>query len=545
MNSLSNRLEQFWRMLPKAVKTAFFTATIVGFISHATVLTNYLYNHDSLSAGITSDFSLGLQQGKWFNYVVGLITRGHSFSPASTITIGLFLLVLTATFTVAVLQVHSGIWAAGIASFLVLFPSVMSTNTFLSSATFFFALFLAVLAVFFTVRYKHGFWLGIVLLTFSCGTYSVFLGYAAGLFLILLLNSLLDGKKPVKEIVLTGLRYLAVLLVSALLYYLVLRILLSVCGTALSSYRNIDTIGAFTASSLLDAIVASYRKVYYFFIYGIHLYRASFSIEPLFRVMNWATLFLAAVFSVAIGVRNGIARSIPRIILTLALAALFPLAIHAIGVLGQNAYTHWIMIYPFVLVYVYMLSCTDRMEQQFLPQNAGKVRRFVKTGVLWGTIAAMIVSALLLRQWFLTTNQGYAFLRYADENAYAQGVLLADDLRETEGYTSDTTVALIGDGAPPAFQYTTGDFSEIADADGTKYTGLKLPIVDTDHLKLLLRNWVGVSLNYADDATVAYLSALPEVAALPVYPAQGSIVMIDGCLVVKLAEVSADAETAP
>jgi hypothetical protein len=296
----------------------------------------------------------------------------------------------------------------------------------------------------------------------------------------------------------------------------------------------------------MKAIYESYRKVYYFFYYGIHLYRTSFSIEPMFRVLNWLTLGLSAVFTVALTVQNGIRKNLPRVLLTLVLLVLFPLAIHAIGVLGQNAYTHWIMIYPFVLVYVYMLSCADRLELRFLqPSESVNAQKIVKTCVLWGTIATMIVSALLIRQWFLTTNQGYEFLRRADQYAYAQGALLTDDIRETSGYTSDTPVVMLGDGAPPAFQYTTGDFELVASADGTKYTGINLPIVDTTRLKLLLRNWVGVTMNYADESTVAYYSELPEVISMPVYPAQGSIVMKDGYLLVKMSEVSTGSTEAP
>jgi hypothetical protein len=104
---------------------------------------------------------------------------------------------------------------------------------------------------------------------------------------------------------------------------------------------------------------------------------------------------------------------------------------------------------------------------------------------------------------------------------------------------------MLGDGAPPAFQYTTGDFELVASADGTKYTGINLPIVDTTRLKLLLRNWVGVTMNYADESTVAYYSELPEVISMPVYPAQGSIVMKDGYLLVKMSEVSTGSTEAP
>ncbi|MPM56046.1 hypothetical protein SDC9_102845 [bioreactor metagenome] len=61
--------------------------------------------------------------------------------------------------------------------------------------------------------------------------------------------------------------------------------------------------------------------------------------------------------------------------------------------------------------------------------------------------------------------------------------------------------------------------------------------MDNERLKMLLRNWIGVPMNYVDDTTLAVLSNDPQVQAMPVYPAHGSIAMINGVLTVKLSEV--------
>jgi hypothetical protein len=341
------------------------------------------------------------------------------------------------------------------------------------------------------------------------------------------------------------LKYVLVLLVSVALYYAILQIALKITHLSLMNYRNIDQIGHFSLASLFTVTVESYRKVLYFFVYGIHLYRSSFHIEPMFRIMNWFTLVLAAGSSVVLGIRNGILKSLPRIVLTGILAFLFPLAIHAIGILGQNSYTHWIMIYPFVLVYVYMLTCVDRIESQLKePQFAGSLKKVTKASVRLGAIAALIVSLLLIRQWYFTTNQAYEYLRFADANTYSAGIMLVDDMREVEGYQASTPVVLAGSGAPEAFQYVTGDYNQITSETGIGYTGINVSIVDNNRLTFLLRNWIGVAIPYADAETSARISSSPEVAAMPVYPAKGSIVMMDGCLVVKLSPIAADAAAA-
>lgn len=540
MESLTGSLERRWKSISTPIKVSFLSALLVGFIAHITVLTNHLFNHDSvLYVLIDPHTTFGIQQGKWFSLPVGLFTLGTIVAPAAVLTIGLLLLAITAALTVSILKLQSSIWAAVTGAFLVLFPSVMCTNVYLSTSTFFSALLLATAAVYVTIRYRYGLWPGILLLTVSCGTYSVYIGYAAGLFLILEIIALLEGKQSIKEILLNGLKYLFVLALSAVLYYVVLQIALRMTGTTLMDYRGIDEVGHFSLSSLFSVTVEAYRKVYYFFYYGLHLYRSSFHIEPLFRVMNWATGLLAAVFSLAIGLKNKIWKSIPRILLTVVLVLLFPLAIHAIAVLGQNASTHWIMIYPFVLVYVYMVFCADRIESSFQQQSTGVTpKKATKVFVRVFAFAALVVSFLLIRQWYLTTNQGYEYLRLTNENTYTAGVLLVDDMRETNGYTGDTPVLFAGSGAPEAFQYKTGDFVQITSDIGVGYTGLNGAIIDNTRLTYFLRNFVGVSIPYADAETGARLSALPEVKAMPIYPAAGSIALIDGILVVKLSDIT-------
>jgi len=538
MESLTESLERRWELISAPTKTSFLSALLVGFFAHITAITNHLYNHDSvLYVLIDPTTTFGIQQGKWFSLPVGLFTLGSIVTPATVLTVGLLFLAITAALTVSILKLQSKIWAAVTGAFLVLFPSVMCTNVYLSTATFFFALLLATCAVYTTVKYRYGLWPGILLLTVSCGTYSVYIGYAAGLFLILEIIALLEGKQSIKEILLNGLKYLFVLALSAVLYYVVLQVALRLSNTTLMDYRGINEVGHFSLSSLSSVVLEAYRKVYYFFYYGIHLYRSSFHLEPLFRIMNGATILLAAVLSLAIGLKNKIWKSIPRILLTVVLVALFPLAIHAIAVLGQNASTHWIMIYPFVLVYVYMVFCVDRIEGSFRSLGASP-QKAAKVSVRLVALITLIVSALLIRQWYLTTNQGYEYLRLTNDNTYTAGVLLVDDMRETNGYTADTPVLFAGSGAPEAFQYKTGDFTQITSETGVGYTGINEAIIDNTRLTYFLRNFVGISITYADAEASARLSALPEVKAMPIYPAAGSIALIDGVLVVKLSDIT-------
>ena len=541
MDTFSNALYKIWLKISRPAKATFFSASIIGFLAHVTFMTNRFFNHDSIFYTIMNPQNTEvLQQGKWLNQIALRLIQGDITTAGIMVPIAILFLALTAAFTVSILKIQSPVWAAVIGAFTVLFPSVMCANIFLSSAIFFSALLLATLAVFFTLRFRHGYLLGMLLLTMSCGIYSVFIGYAAGLFMMVLMLGLLDNKMTIKQALLSGLKYIAVLAVSAVLYYVVLNILLRVNHVPLSEYRGINQIGMFSLSSLANVIRQSHTKVLYFFVYGIFLYTGSYTIEPLFHYLNWATMFFAGAFSLSVAIHSGSYKRIIKIALVVALAFIFPLAIHAIGILGKNAYTHWIMVYPFVLVYIYMVASADRIETAILTHDSTDApkKKGAHSLLRAGTIAALILCLLLIRQWYFTTNQSYEYMRYTDANTYAAGVMLTDDIRQADGYDESVLIALVGGEAPDTFQYNTSDFVSVHGQLMNGYTGFRNPIVDHERLKALLRNWVGVSFPYADDETAQKLSGLSEVAAMPIYPAQGSIAMVDGFLVVKLSETA-------
>ena len=542
MTTLSNSLSKIWMKISRQEKVAFFFAFFIGLLAHITILTNRFFNHDSILYTLVDPSStFFLQQGKWLSLVAQRLMQGDITTSSIIIPVSLMCLGLTAALTVSILKIKSSLWAAATGGALVLFPSVMCANVYDASAIFFSALLLASFSVFVTTRWKYGFLAGVVLLTLSFGVYSVFSGYAAGLFVLSLLFDLINNRYSVKKALLKGLKYVAVLAISAVLYYAILKLLLRVQNVSLMNYRGIDQIGKFSIASFGESVYEAYRKVYYFFFYGIFLYRGHFEIEPIFRALNLLSIGSAAVFCGWQIYQQRNAMRVGRIILIAALTVLFPLAIHAIAVLSQNAYTHWIMCYPFVLTYVAMFASVDGAEDNFVSTSASKLAgkwRFVLFRI--GTVLVLLITVLLFRHWFFTTNQGYEYIRYENENAIAKGTLLTNDIQQAEDYNTSVPIAFVGSETPDYFLYQTNDFLAIHGEDGIGYTGFNGAIVDNERLKMLIRNWIGVPLNYVDDTTLAELMNDPLVQAMPVYPAHGSIAMINGVLAVKLSEIQTE-----
>lgn len=63
-------------------------------------------------------------------------------------------------------------------------------------------------------------------------------------------------------------------------------------------------------------------------------------------------------------------------------------------------------------------------------------------------------------------------------------------------------------------------------------------IHDADRTEYLMKNFLGMPFAYADAKTIRELSDSQAVADMPVYPASGSMRVIDGVFVVKLSKTS-------
>ncbi len=539
---LMNRLKSWTQSISKPVKVAFITAILIGLIAHLSFMTNHFVNLDSIEY-ITRDPNATylLTQGKWLFELIDPLVFGKVFSAGITVPVATIILALTAAVTTSVLKIQHSTWAFFIACFLVLFPSVFCTYSFYA-ATYFFALFLSATAVYVTDRWKRGWMFGIAILTTALGIYAVYIGYAAGLFVILSILRCLDKKDSLKDVFAKGWRYLAVLFISIVLYFFILKWMLAIRGAELSNYRGMGNLGTIDLANLPKLLYDAYLKVWYFFRHGIYMEYGNSRLS--FGWLNTVSTILCVLLSLVYILRSRSYQKPFRMLTCLALAGLLPLAIHAIAVLGQNQYTHWLMIAPFVLVYILMVTVADRLgwggktataDEKNGVKKAFLFKRLQAVGIGILASAVFLTSAFLSQQWFILTNTAYEKLRMSYENAYASGIILANDVLKTEEYTSNTPVAFIGDDTPEIFQKSLDYFGDLS-----YYMGLQELIHDTDRTEALMYDFIGIPFVFADDAAISELSDSEETKDMPIYPAAGAIKMIDGILVVKLSSVGTD-----
>lgn len=518
-----DRLLKSWlAAVPATVWAAVLSALVFGVLVHFQSLSGFILNWDSakdsfLDRGVGTGL---LGQGKWLHPILVALTRSVSIGSANGLS-SIFFLALSAGVVAQILELKSPLFSALTGMVMVSFPSVMSSFAYAGEDKWYMILLLTCLSVYWTAHYKKGFIAGIIGLTLSLGYYQAFIGFAAALFVFLCMLELLRMEKTEREIIKTGLKYVAVLVAAIAAYYVVLQLALHVTNTSLADYRGIDSaLGGIDPASLLAATSGSYVKVLRFFwfdAYGRAFPRDIWAYRVLIITMA-ATLALAVV-------KTKLYRKPLRLILLLALVLVMPLAVHAIGILGRDPNTHWIMIYSFVAVFLFAAKLAE-----FLPYVlSGKDQdRRKATALQWVAIGAL---AVILINWSVTANTGYARLKTSFEGAYANSIFIMQEVLSLPDYSPDKPLAVIGKD-----QTFTGDV--FSDTVG-RFTGIASRnfMVDNTRRTAFIRDYIGIKLTPAPQSKNTQLARSDEFKAMPCYPAPGFAKVIDGYLVVKLSDI--------
>lgn len=540
--SVDSFVAQKLSSVPKNVRWAAGTAFILGFIIHISAITGMLCNWDSVIS-IIDDSKFLVGQGKWFFPVVQSL-KGYVGAGALSGPLALVMLAVTSGLTVSLLEIKKPLYAALTGGLTVSFLSVMCTFSYSGEDVFFFSLMLSALAVFLTVRYRLGFIPGLVLLTLSLGTYQAFVGYAAGLSVLYCLTRLVYSEESERNVIRKGAKLAAILLVSVGLYYIILKLLLRYTDTELSYYREIDTIGdKLTFGEISNLVKSAPVRTIQFFVldrYG--------DWQSGMAALYTPVLIIICLFGVYTIIKSRSYNRPLRLGLEALLLALLPLAVNVIAVLSRNLSTHWIMIYPFALIFILPLKLADAggdipvVANRKAPEGAtasaagDRYGKAVETGASVLQWAAAVLSAVLIFTWGVYTNHGYQRLTLAYEGAYAECVDISSRIEQLHAQYPDK----VGEYSPRVLivaerqkDMTTKDLFPYLDP----YTGIanKDFLRTPYHYEYMLTNYLGKDYSFADDAARYSFMASPQFEEMSVYPAAGCVtVSDDGWIVVRI-----------
>ncbi|MBQ6274017.1 MAG: glucosyltransferase domain-containing protein [Oscillospiraceae bacterium] len=502
MSQATNRCTALVRSLPERLRPdrlPFCSAFFAGLLAHGFAFANMLLNSDEISSLFGKGMTVA--SGRW-----GLELSSLLFPDVSMPWIfGLFSLLMlsaAACLLLRIFQIRSPLLGCVLAALVTVFPAQTATFSYMFTApSFALAFLLATAAVWLTERESRAGWLGaLLLLLLSVSIYQAYIAVASSFFVLRMLQKLLKDEGSAKEILLFGLKRLALLALTLGLYYLSIHIALYFYGGRFENY------GVERERSMLFRIAVAYSAFLHTFTRGyFHYVRGLFS-----QILHALCLGLTAFVCLRWLLR---CRDLGKALLFLLCLLLFPLSMYCIYLIAETGVIHAMVLYSFISVYVFAVLAAERLEGPRAPA----ARRLL----------ALCLALVALGNCYFA-NAFYLKLHLRYENAYALYTGLAAQIRQTPGFDGNTKLAILGSAGDGLYG--------IEELDELDLIGKAEDLANVYTREQLVRRFVGFDVPFADEEERAALQRDPRVLEMPVYPAYGSVQLIDGYIVVRLGD---------
>lgn len=504
---------EVWQILKKHIKkewkTAFFATLILGLLIHLPIMIRDIPNHDGLDS-MYFDQNM-ITSGRWYLTVACGLSSYYTL-PWLIGLLAMLYLAFTAVALVEFLEVKRTSSIILVGGMLVGFPAVASTFAYVFTMDgYMTALFLAVLSVVLTKKYKWGFVPGALCLACSMGTYQAYLPFAV-LLCIYGILMIAMGEESCKEKIQSSLRYLYMGIAGVAGYYIILQVLLKIQGKELASYQGISGMGEVESTGLVQTILKMYKDFAAFTLKGNVLVNNVFSLAAVLLLV-----LVAAITLMQLIVAKKWWKSFWLYGLLGLLALGLPIATNLILIVSPDVTYHVLMRYQWVLYPILLVGFVDRYGCDTKKE-------------IWKEWGILLTAGVLLWNFAVTDNIAYFNLQKKYEKTYAYCVRLLDRIEQTEGYYQGIPIAMIGVVGEESYPKT--DISEKVTSGLLGING-EILLYTGNNYELFMKHYLGATLNILPPEHMAQMYYSPEYREMGSFPAADSIRILDGIMYIK------------
>ncbi len=510
-----NYRADFWKT-PEG--TAGLASVIAGVLTHMYGLVTELHNYDSIVVQ-PAGYGTGVTSGRWFLSLIGDLVgklggNYNVFAVNGLLFIGL--LAVSACFLVNVFGIRSRLSAALMGMLMVAFPSVTSTMFFRYTAGYYgLAILLAVLAAWVLPKPKWGLVLSALCTACSLGIYQAYVPLTIGIFVLLLIRQAVWKETDLWGIVRRGLYDCAALALGLGLYFVLMKLTLKLYGTALSDYQGVGEMGKLALGDIPGLIWQAFSS---FLLMPVKDY-CGLAHTKLLKLLYLAMAGLTFLGAVYLLVRN---RKPLLAVAAVVLCLLFPVAVNFVVIMCPDSWIYTLMVYGFVLVPCVPLVLLDGTG---FTEDAAGWKRWLKRG-------AVFLVAAITACYAYGANVNYTALYYSNRQVenYLNSIIV--QVRMTEGFDAEKKWAFLGEIEDPLLY----NYWMEEPLYGGSNSSEKL--INKYSRNWWIQNLYGYSIPAADNAQCEALSRRDAVKAMPCWPAEGSIRVLDDYVVIKFQELA-------
>ena len=493
------------------LKLCFAAVAVFMLLAHGFAYFNLFPSHDGTIIFFDADVVM-LQLGRWVQLPYYKLLRGKISMPWLTGMFSILWVALSVYLVSELLHLKRKSTVALAAVLGTAVSMTMLNATYNDKSDLFTcAMLLAFLGVYAVRRWRKT-WLAVLFcggcLCLSMGLYQGYIEFAVGLFLLCMLQDCLTGEVSWAAYLRQGITAILALLLGGGLYALSVKVVLAYKKLELIDTSNgLQQLGRGSVGSYLGKIPGAYGQVFRTLL-GSSTWNN--------RAMRLAT---ALCLLLALACLIQALRSLPgrAVVQTAILLVLLPLGLNVVYLLSERAPT-LLMLYPVYLLYALVLLLVQSPKA---PRSAA-----------W---AVWLLCFLLAAENVIYANGAYTYRKLVYENTRAQIYTIMGKVQDLPGYVEgETPVVFSGDFQDSAVTYRNDLICQYADEE----MGLSGSAVTYDGtIKWWFANIMGSGTKVVNTQKELDTWAENEtVQAMPDYPEEGSIAMVDGAAVIKLSE---------
>lgn len=517
-------LNKFLKWFDARKRLAFITVIILGFITHITMLTETIMSQDGLwnSMKYSSAGDWELTLGRWGIVLVEILNNFIKIPTIATISC-IITMAISAIFLVEIFDFKSKISIIVSSAILILTPSFTATVLYVyTSFAYCFNMLLAILAICFLYKYKNkkiGFIFSCFCIMLSFSIYQSYIGVTIGLCIMLSIINLVKQNSSIKMVLFEIVKTAGAVIVGGILYYIITIILLKITGFELAAYKDTNSIGILDIFlNLKNSIIQAYKDFGIFFMGDSVIYNANYKRDILYLIFFILFAVLLSIKILKIEDKKNI--KLYKILLSGFLLAVMPLALNIVDVLVPNNKIYILTSTQMSLMIPFVFAIMEEIDKKYILKYA-----------------TILCTIIIMGTYYLATHTSYSALKMTYNQAYATTIRIMDRIENTPGYNKDLKIlfgGIVGNNNFPRtsnlYGFTIGDIANNVVFHGT-YGG-QLGTWE-NYLKVFL----GINVIFCEDNVYRDIVTGPIYKnEMDVFPAQNSIRIMDGIVVVKLSE---------
>lgn len=513
VQSIDETIHALYLKISKSFKTAFTAAMIFGLIAHLYMFMNKLPNYDDMGL---NGFGATFRLGRWFLWVLGAVAYHLDFVYSLPWVNGLVTLIfiaLSAGLVADLFQIKSMAGNVVLGAAMAVYPSWTATFFFMFTAPYYaIALCLAVCAVCMTVKGKRFFLPASVILACSLGIYQAYFPFAAAIYVIVIILTILKPEYNFWKVVKQSFYYLGQLATGGIIYFIITKFSLEVTKQQLADYKGVDAIGSFSGFRFVE-FAKLIVKDFFGLAYNNNL---ELSYNYVTKFMYFFLFALSGALIIACLKRLISEQQYLKAVELTVMGFCFVIAVNSIYIVCKDVYS--LMRYPYVSLLILPMCLIDQYKRIEATQRAANRVRLTE----WVTMLILTAGILSYCHY---ANAQYLSLHLGFEQASAYYGTVITQIKELKGYDPEMKTAFIGYGSIEDRSLYRNQVMEVFDMSGRDTV-----MAQAYSIEYFLKYYCGF-----DTKLVEMDADKEEIKRMPVYPAEGSIKIVDDIVVVKFA----------